>query len=77
MNFSSIFQSTSNLSSEMFGVCDLVWTARKSSVAGRGCLFSSQQNEVRTNLKDLFNDDGDDNDDDDDYDEDKMRIIVS
>ena len=48
-------------------------------MAGRGYLFSSQQNEVGTDLKDLFIDDGDDNDDDDDDDgeEDKVRIIVS
>jgi len=59
----------------MFGVCDPVWTARKSSVAGRRCLFSSQQNEVGTDLKDLFNDDGDDNDDNDD--KDNARIMVS
>jgi hypothetical protein len=37
----------------------------------------SVQNEVGTDLKDLFNGDGDGNDDDDvDY-EDKVRIIVS
>jgi hypothetical protein len=77
MNFSSILQNTSNLSSEMFGVCDPLWTGRKSSVAGRGCLSSSQQNEVRTDLKGQFNDSGDGNDDDDDGDEDKERINVS
>lgn len=44
-------------------------------MAGRRCLFSSQQNEVGTDLKDLFNDDGDDNDDNDD--KDNARIMVS
>jgi hypothetical protein len=45
-------------------------------VAGGGCLFSSQQNEVGTDLKDLFSDD-DDDDNDDDEDKDKVRIMVS
>ena len=38
-------------------------------------MAGSQQNEVGTDLKDLFNDDGDDNDDDED--KDKVRIMVS